>query len=301
MTTNLGAKIIERESGIKPKSELGERKVRITPEAALGWEPIPEPITDPDLFARVTKLVNEELKDFFRPEFLNRIDEIIVFNHLTRYDIWQICELLVKQVENRLKDKGIDLVVDISVKALLTDEGYDPLYGARPLRRAIMRYLEDTLAEECLSKTLYPKTRILVSRRKVEGSSFEFTDDIDVKIDFSRVDPYLLESKEEDSNEIDNNYHPNLRNKIEQKDEIIEKDELVKKKYDIYEEEDSNEAKKLFSTVKMKEESLDSEYIEEEKIEIGKENDKEEEKQQKKKKRRGFFGIFNRNKNDESN
>merc|ERR1712048_348378 len=96
MTTNLGAKIIERESGIKPKSEQGERGFKITPDAIIGWEPVPEPIKDPEIFERVTKLVNDELKNFFRPEFLNRIDEIIVFNHLTRIDIWEICELMIK-------------------------------------------------------------------------------------------------------------------------------------------------------------------------------------------------------------
>merc|ERR1712087_651162 len=99
MTTNLGSKIIERESGIKPKSEQGERGFKITPDAVLGWEPVPEPIKDPEIFERVTKLVNEELKNFFRPEFLNRIDEIIVFNHLTRIDIWEICELMIKSVQ----------------------------------------------------------------------------------------------------------------------------------------------------------------------------------------------------------
>jgi ATP-dependent Clp protease ATP-binding subunit ClpC len=58
---------------------------------------VPEPIKDPEIFERVTKLVNDELKNFFRPEFLNRIDEIVVFNHLTRIDIWEICELMIKQ------------------------------------------------------------------------------------------------------------------------------------------------------------------------------------------------------------
>ena len=91
MTTNLGAKIIERESGIKAKSEQGEGGFKITPDAVIGWQPAPEPIKDPEIFERVTRLVNDELKNFFRPEFLNRIDEIIVFNHLTKYDIWEIC------------------------------------------------------------------------------------------------------------------------------------------------------------------------------------------------------------------
>lgn len=194
MTTNLGAKIIERESGIKPKSDQGERGFKITPDAVLGWEPVPEPIKDPEVFERVQKLVNDELKNFFRPEFLNRIDEIIVFNHLTRIDIWEICELMIKSVQKRLKEKGIHLIVDLAVQAFLTDEGYDPIYGARPLRRAIMKYLEDTLAEQCLSKTLYPNTKIIVTRKKVEGTLLTYTNELEVEVDFSDVDPSLIEN-----------------------------------------------------------------------------------------------------------
>ena len=193
MTTNLGSKIIERESGIKPKSEQGGG-FKITPDAIAGWEPVSEPIKDPEIFERVTKLVNDELKNFFRPEFLNRIDEIIVFNHLTRVDIWEICDLMIQSVQSRLKEKGIHLLVDLSVQAFLTDEGYDPIYGARPLRRAIMKYLEDTLAEQCLSKTLYPNTKIHVRRKKVEGTLMTYTNDIEVEVDFSDVSPELLET-----------------------------------------------------------------------------------------------------------
>ena len=217
MTTNLGSKIIERESGIKSKTEQGEGGFKITPDAILGWEPVPEPIKDPEVFERVTKLVNDELKNFFRPEFLNRIDEIIVFNHLTRIDIWEICELMIKSVQKRLKEKGINLIVDLAVQAFLTDEGYDPIYGARPLRRAIMKYLEDTLAEQCLSKTLYPNTKIIVSRKKVEGTLMTYTNELEVEVDFSDVDPTLLEKSSEEevsavpannvepSNDIDSN------------------------------------------------------------------------------------------------
>jgi ATP-dependent Clp protease ATP-binding subunit ClpC len=197
MTTNLGAKIIERESGIKAKSEQGEGGFKITPDAVIGWQPAPEPIKDPEIFERVTRLVNDELKNFFRPEFLNRIDEIIVFNHLTRIDIWEICELMIKSVQNRLKEKGINLIVELSVQAFLTDEGYDPIYGARPLRRAIMKYLEDTLAEQCLSKTLYPNTKIYVRRKKVEGTLMTYTNELEVEIDFSDVDPSLLDESSE--------------------------------------------------------------------------------------------------------
>ena len=71
------------------------------------------------------------------------------------------------------------------------------MYGARPLRRAIMKYLEDTLAEECLSQTLYPNTNILVRRKKVEGTLMSFLNELEVEIDFSEVDPNLLTSQDE--------------------------------------------------------------------------------------------------------
>nr|YP_010472311.1 Clp protease ATP binding subunit [Navicula tsukamotoi]UVG41776.1 Clp protease ATP binding subunit [Navicula tsukamotoi]UVG41920.1 Clp protease ATP binding subunit [Navicula tsukamotoi] len=191
MTTNLGAKIIERESGIKPKSEQGGGIQITAPDSVDGWKPQAEPTKDPEVFERVTKLVNEELKNFFRPEFLNRIDEIVVFNHLTRIDIWEIAALMIKSVQNRLKEKGINLIVNDAVQGFLTEEGYDPIYGARPLRRAIMKYLEDTLAEQCLSKTLYPNTKIHVDliRQRVDGKDVK---EIKVRIDYSDVDPNLL-------------------------------------------------------------------------------------------------------------
>jgi len=125
-----------------------------------------------------------------------------VFNHLTRIDIWEICELMIKSVQSRLKDKGINLIVELSVQAFLTDEGYDPIYGARPLRRAIMKYLEDTLAEQCLSKTLYPNTKIIVRRKKVEGTLMTYTNELEVEIDFSDVDPNLLEESKEENEQL---------------------------------------------------------------------------------------------------
>jgi len=196
MTTNLGAKIIERESGIQPKSKQNKPAFRIDEDGCVGWEPLPEPIKDSKVFDKVTELVNEELKEFFRPEFLNRIDEIIVFNHLTKFDIWEICGLMISQLEKRLREKDITLEVDVAVRNLLTEEGYDPVYGARPLRRAVMRLLEDTLAQQCLTTPLYPKTRLVVKRVKREGSLIDYTNDIDVEIDYSDVDPDLINKSE---------------------------------------------------------------------------------------------------------
>ena len=202
MTTNLGAKIIERESGIKSKSQLDKPALRIDEDGCLDWEPAPEPIKDESVFKKVTELVNEELKQFFRPEFLNRLDEIIVFNHLTKFDIWEICGLMIGQLEKRLQEKEITLEVDISVRNLLTEEGYDPVYGARPLRRAVMRLLEDTLAQECLTSPLYPKTRLIVSRLKEEGSLVSYTNEVTVEIDYSDVDPDLLVNENVETSEI---------------------------------------------------------------------------------------------------
>jgi len=201
MTTNLGSKVIERESGIKPKSKQDKPAFQIDEDGCLGWEPTPEPIKDAAVFEKVKELVNEELKEFFRPEFLNRIDEIIVFNHLTKYDIWEICGLMIRSLQKRLEEKELILEVDVSVRNLLTEEGYDPVYGARPLRRAVMSLLEDSLAQQCLSKPLYPRTILKVSRVKEEGTLAGYTNDVTVDIDYSRVDPRLIEEAEKNKDE----------------------------------------------------------------------------------------------------
>jgi len=170
MTTNLGSKIIERESGVKTKedSQASGLKLMINDNPFGDWEPEAEGEKDTEVVRKTTKLVKEELKNFFRPEFLNRIDEIIVFNHLSKHDIWDISAIMIKQLVDRLKDKGINLIVTEPVRALLVEEGHDPIYGARPLRRVIMHYLEDQLAERCLSQELKPGTRILVTRKTLK-------------------------------------------------------------------------------------------------------------------------------------
>src|SRR5205814_819094 len=86
----------------------------------------------------------------FRPEFLNRLDDIIVFRSLSKPDLIQILDLEIMKVMDRLKAKNIHLVLDEKAKDFLVAKGYDPTYGARPMRRAVSRYLEDPLAEEIL-------------------------------------------------------------------------------------------------------------------------------------------------------
>jgi len=105
-------------------------------------------------YNRIKTLVNEELKQYFRPEFLNRLDEIIVFRPLTKDEVSKIAEIMLKEVFDRLAIKGIQLDVTDRFKLKLIEEGYNPSYGARPLRRAVMRMLEDSLAEEVLTEKI---------------------------------------------------------------------------------------------------------------------------------------------------
>ena len=132
MTSNIGSKVIEKGGG------------------GLGFEFSGENIEDTQ-YNRIKSLVNEELKQYFRPEFLNRLDEIIVFRQLSRDEVKDIAEIMLKEVFLRIKEKGISLTVSDDFKERLVEEGYNPSYGARPLRRAVMRLLEDSLAEEVLS------------------------------------------------------------------------------------------------------------------------------------------------------
>ncbi|MGB3237299.1 MAG: ATP-dependent Clp protease ATP-binding subunit [Geitlerinemataceae cyanobacterium] len=132
MTSNIGSKVIEKGGG------------------GLGFELSIEDAAEAQ-YNRIRNLVMEELKNYFRPEFLNRLDEIIVFRQLIKEEVKEISEILLKEVFRRLTEKGINLEVTDRFKELLVEEGFNPSYGARPLRRAIMRLLEDVLAEEILS------------------------------------------------------------------------------------------------------------------------------------------------------
>jgi ATP-dependent Clp protease ATP-binding subunit ClpC len=131
LTSNIGSKVIEKGG------------------SGIGFDFAED--ANESQYNRIRSLVNEELKNYFRPEFLNRLDEIIVFRQLNKIEVTQIAEIMLKEVFGRLTEKGIVLEVTDRFKDRLITEGYSPSYGARPLRRAIMRLLEDSLAEEILS------------------------------------------------------------------------------------------------------------------------------------------------------
>lgn len=98
--------------------------------------------------------VMEELKKSFRPEFLNRIDEVIVFHSLEQEHIEQIVSLMTEDLRKRLREQEIDFQLTDAAKKVLAKEGFDPAYGARPLRRAIQRNIEDRLSEELLKGSI---------------------------------------------------------------------------------------------------------------------------------------------------
>ena len=129
MTSNVGAELI------KKQTTLGFGAVGAA--EAAGYEAMRDKIL-------------EESKRVFKPEFINRLDDLIVFHTLTKPDLVQIVDLEVSKVAKRLKAKEIELVLDQSAHEFLIEKGYDPAYGARPMRRAVERFLEDPLAEELL-------------------------------------------------------------------------------------------------------------------------------------------------------
>merc|ERR1711957_230733 len=220
MTTNLGSKVIERESPVLPKENIGfgrnldaaalEAKrieLLVNCDGTFSLKaPIKKEVTEEDekKYTEISDLVQKELKKFFRPEFLNRIDDIIVFNHLSKHDIWEICGLMLNSLKKRLKEQNVTLNIDNAVRYFLAEEGYDPVYGARPLRRSITKFLEDKLAEECLSYTLHDGTQINVTQqiqpniygnRPVYSPIFDdiYTREIIIDFDYSNVDFTVVE------------------------------------------------------------------------------------------------------------
>ena len=101
-------------------------------------------------YERMKAKVNEELKQHFRPEFLNRVDDIVVFPQLSREEIAQIVDLMVGRLDTRLAERGMSVTLTPQARTLLAEKGYDPVLGARPLRRAIQRDIEDALSEKIL-------------------------------------------------------------------------------------------------------------------------------------------------------
>ncbi len=142
-------------------SNLGTADLR---KAAIGFAKADEAVT----YEKMREKVNEALKQHFRPEFLNRIDETIVFHELTREEVFQIVDLMMRRVRDQLDTQGLGLELTDAAKTLLAEKGYDPALGARPLRRAIQRLVEDALSERILWKEFRAGETIIVDAENGE-------------------------------------------------------------------------------------------------------------------------------------
>jgi len=156
MTSNVGASQIEKGGG------------------GLGFQ-LNDDVEDQS-YQRIKSLVQDELKNYFRPEFLNRLDEIIIFRQLNKQEVREIAMIMLNNVFKRLKEKEITLDVTDRFKDKVVDEGFSPAFGARPLRRAIMRLLEDNLAEKMLTGEIAEGTSAIMDVN-AEGEIIVMTGD----------------------------------------------------------------------------------------------------------------------------
>jgi ATP-dependent Clp protease ATP-binding subunit ClpC len=160
LTDNVGRVVNFRNTIILMTSNVGSDTIR--KQSTLGFSPI----SDENSYEQMREKIMDEARKTFRPEFLNRLDDIIVFRALTKPDLIQILDLEIEKVMQRLKARNIVLQLDAKAKDFLVGKGYDPLYGARPMRRAVERSLEDPLAEEILRGIFHEGEPILVTVEK---------------------------------------------------------------------------------------------------------------------------------------
>jgi ATP-dependent Clp protease ATP-binding subunit ClpC len=161
LTDSQGRSVDFKNTVIIMTSNLGTAELR---KKKLGFSQESDELN----YTQIKEKVMEALKGHFRPEFLNRIDEVIVFHELTLDEVKQIVDLLLKRVREQLASKGLDIVLTDEAKELLAHKGYDPQLGARPLRRAIQQLLEDPLSERVLYQEFAAGSTILID---VDGDS----------------------------------------------------------------------------------------------------------------------------------
>jgi ATP-dependent Clp protease ATP-binding subunit ClpC len=162
LTDSQGHKVDFKNTVIIMTSNLGTRDIQKGPGIGFAAHP-----NEKMTYDKMRERVMEELKHNFRPEFLNRIDEIIVFHSLTQEDVKRIVDLMMMRLTDQLKAKDLEIELSDAAKGLLAEKGYDPALGARPLRRTIQRLVEDPLSEKLLWKEFRAGQTVLVDA--VEG------------------------------------------------------------------------------------------------------------------------------------
>ncbi|CAN5517807.1 ATP-dependent Clp protease ATP-binding subunit [soil metagenome] len=151
LTDSQGRTVDFRNTIVIMTSNVGVRPIEL--DQGLGFRNTKQDVNDPKVYESMKNKMTEEMRKLFRPDFLNRVDEVIVFQHLKREEILEIADLFLKRVNEQAAGMGIQVELSEGVKDLLVDKGYDPNLGARPLRRAVQRFVEDPLSEEMLLGT----------------------------------------------------------------------------------------------------------------------------------------------------
>src|SRR2546425_4985100 len=157
LTDSVGRVVDFRNTIVLLTSNVGAETIR--KQTTIGFTSASEEAS----YEKMRDRILDDAKKAFRPEFLNRLDDVIVFRALNKPDLIQILDLEVKKVMERLKGRNIQLQLDDKAKDFLVEKGYDPIYGARPMRRSVERYLEDPLAEEILKGHLHENDPIHVT------------------------------------------------------------------------------------------------------------------------------------------
>jgi ATP-dependent Clp protease ATP-binding subunit ClpC len=160
LTDSLGRVVNFRNTIILMTSNVGSDTIK--KQSSMGFSPI----TDENSYEKMRDKILDESKRVFRPEFLNRLDDVIVFRSFTKPDLIQVLNLEVGKVLDRLRKKNLKLELDEKAKDFLVEKGYDPQYGARPMRRAVERFFEDPLAEEILKGAVHEGEMISVTAEK---------------------------------------------------------------------------------------------------------------------------------------
>jgi len=162
LTDSFGRKVYFRNTVIIMTSNVGAELIRKT--GSLGFKTQKEEVS----YQEMKEKLLEEVKRTFKPEFLNRIDDTIVFRPLSKEDLIKIIDIEINFVAERLKERNISLEVNQEAKELLIEKGFDPMFGARPLKRTIQRFLEDPLASEIISKNFKDGSQVKVIRKNLE-------------------------------------------------------------------------------------------------------------------------------------
>ncbi|NQT32984.1 MAG: ATP-dependent Clp protease ATP-binding subunit, partial [Candidatus Omnitrophica bacterium] len=161
LTDSYGRKVSFRNTILIMTSNIGADLMKKT--GSIGFQAAQK---EDDTYKGMKDRLLEAVKKTFKPEFLNRVDDVIVFRSLNKEDLAKIVEIEVKEVQDRVKEKDIELVLDQKAKTFLIEKGFDNVFGARPLKRTIQRYLENSLSEEILAGSLKDGSAVKVTHKK---------------------------------------------------------------------------------------------------------------------------------------